>query len=117
MGIFTHLWKKQYLLLVFMLLSSVMPIFAADDDLITEQVTVDMNEYSSLAAAIGDKKDKITNLKIKGYWSDSDFDFLREMKDHLLFLDLTNSVWVHIESDDWTFSDFNPHCSSLRCES
>ena len=106
MGIYTHLWKKQYLLLAFMLLSSVMPIFAADDDLIAEQVTVDINEYGSLAAAIGDKKDKITNLKIEGICQDSDFDFLREMKDHLLFLDFTNSLLIPTISDDWTFSDF-----------
>lgn len=58
MGIFTHFGKKHFLLLAFMLLSSVMPTFAADDDLITEQVTVNVKDAGTLSSLVGNDKKK-----------------------------------------------------------
>ena len=127
MGIFTQLWKKQYLLLAFMLLSSVLPTFAADDDLITEQVIA----YSPLEEdeSIGSNKDKITNLTIFAELDDSDMKFLREMK-HLEFLDLSRAyllttnlalddakelkqiILPYMEQTEWNNISFC-NCSSL----
>ena len=80
MGIFTQLWKKQYLLLAFMLLSSVMPTFAADANLITKQVTVNVEEAGTLSSIIGNSnKYRIVNLKLTGELNSEDFYFIRDM--------------------------------------
>lgn len=127
MGIFTQLCQKQYLLLAFMLLSSVLPTFAADDDLITEQVIAcsPLEEDES----IGSNKDKITNLTIFSELDDSDMKFLREMK-HLEFLDLSGAyllttnlalddakelkqiILPYMEQTEWNNISFC-NCSSL----
>lgn len=80
MRIFTQLWKKQYLLLVFVLLCSVMPAIADDNNLITQQITVNLKKPGTLSSLIGDDdKYRIVNLKITGYMNCDDFVFIRDM--------------------------------------
>ena len=80
MRIFTQLWKKQYLLLVFVLLCSVMPAIADDNNLITQQITVNLKKPGTLSSLIGDDdKYRIVNLKITGYMNCDDFVFIRDI--------------------------------------
>ena len=80
MRIFTQLWKKQYLLLVFVLLCSVMPKIADNNNLITQQITVNFKKPGTLSSLIGDDdKYRIVNLKITGYMNCDDFMFIRDM--------------------------------------
>ena len=80
MRIFTQLWKKQYLLLAFVLLCSVMPAIADDNNLITQQITVNLKKPGTLSSLIGDDdKYRIVNLKITGYMNCDDFVFIRDM--------------------------------------
>ena len=80
MRIFTQLWKKQYLLLAFVLLCSVMPAIADDNNLITQQITVNLKKPGTLSSLIGDDdKYRIVNLKITGYMNCDDFMFIRDM--------------------------------------
>ena len=80
MRIFTQLWKKQYLLLAFVLICSVMPAIADDNNLITQQITVNLKKPGTLSSLIGDDdKYRIVNLKITGYINCDDFVFIRDM--------------------------------------
>ena len=80
MRIFTQLWKKQYLLLAFVLLCSVMPAIADDNNLITQQITINLKKPGTLSSLIGDDdKYRIVNLKITGYMNCDDFVFIRDM--------------------------------------
>ena len=80
MRIFTQLWKKQYLLLAFVLLCSVMPAIADDNNLITQQITINLKKPGTLSSLIGDDdKYRIVNLKITGYMNCDDFMFIRDM--------------------------------------
>ena len=72
-------FKRQLLLVVFMLLGC-LAIHAADDDLITKQITVKLDKAGTLPNKIGSvKKYKITNLKIVGEINGTDVRFIREM--------------------------------------
>ena len=73
------LFKRQMMFVVFMLLGC-MSIHAADDGLITEQITIKLDKAGTLPDKIADNdKYKITNLKIIGEINGTDLKLLREM--------------------------------------
>ena len=73
------LFKRQMMFVVFMLLGCV-SIHAADDGLITKQITIKLDEAGTLPDRIGEsKKYLITNLKIVGEVNGTDWRFIREM--------------------------------------
>ena len=81
----TFTFKGLFLTAVFMLLGC-LSIQAADDDLITKQITIKLDEAGTLPNKIGSsKKYKITNLKIIGEINGTDLRMIREMagRDHI----------------------------------
>lgn len=77
MRIFT--FKGLFLTVLFMLLGST-AILAADDGLITTQVTLELDEAGTLPNKIAvSRKNLITNLKIVGKINGTDLKFIREM--------------------------------------
>ena len=77
MRIFT--FKGLFLTVLFMLLGST-AILAADDGLLTTQVTIKLDEAGTLPNKISyDQKNLITNLKIVGKINGTDLKFIREM--------------------------------------
>ena len=72
-------FKGLLLTVVFMLLGC-LSIQAADDDLITKQITIKLDKAGTLPDRIGSsKKYKITNLKIIGEINGTDLRMIREM--------------------------------------
>ena len=72
-------FKGLFLTAVFMLLGC-LSIQAADDDLITKQITIKLDEAGTLPGRIASsKKYKITNLKIVGEINGTDWKMIREM--------------------------------------
>ena len=72
-------FKRQLLFVMFMLLGC-LSIQAVDDDLITKQITIKLDEAGTLPNKIGStKKYQITNLKIIGEINGTDWCFIREM--------------------------------------
>ena len=72
-------FKRQLLFVMFMLLGC-LSIQAADDDLITKQITIKLDEAGTLPNKIeSTKKYQITNLKIIGEINGTDWCFIREM--------------------------------------
>ena len=72
-------FKGLFLAVVFMVLGS-LAIQAADDGLITKQITVKLEKAGTLRDKIGStKRDKITNLKIIGEINGSDWSVIRYM--------------------------------------
>ena len=72
-------FKRQLLFVMFMLLGC-LSIQAADDDLITKQITIKLDKVGTLPNKIGStKKYQITNLKIIGEINGTDWCFIREM--------------------------------------
>ena len=72
-------FKGLFLTAVFTLLGC-LSIQAADDDLITKQITIKLDEAGTLPYKIGSsKKYKITNLKIVGEINGTDWKMIREM--------------------------------------
>ena len=72
-------FKGLFLTAVFMLLGC-LSIQAADDDLITKQITIKLDKAGTLPDRItSSKKYKITNLKIIGEINGTDFRMIREM--------------------------------------
>ena len=72
-------FKRQLLFVMFMLLGC-LSIQAADDDLITKQITIKLDKAGTLPNKIGStKKYQITNLKIIGEINGTDWCFIREM--------------------------------------
>ena len=72
-------FKRQLLFVMFMLLGC-LSIQAADDDLITKQITIKLDEAGTLPNKIGStKKYQITNLKIIGEINGTDLRMIREM--------------------------------------
>ena len=72
-------FKRQLLFVMFMLLGC-LSIQAADDGLITKQITIKLDEAGTLPNRIGgSKKYLITNLKIVGEVNGTDWLFIREM--------------------------------------
>ena len=75
----TITFKGLFLTAVFMLLGC-LAIQAADDGLITKQITIKLDEAGTLPNKIGStKKYQITNLKIIGEINGTDWCFIREM--------------------------------------
>ena len=72
-------FKGLFLTAVFMLLGC-LSIQAADDDLITKQITIKLDKAGTLPDRIASsKKYKITNLKIVGEINGTDWNMIREM--------------------------------------
>ncbi len=75
----TFTFKGLFLTVVFMLLGC-LSIQAANDDLITKQITIKLDEAGTLPDRIGaSKKYLITNLKIIGKINGTDWKMIREM--------------------------------------
>lgn len=75
----TFTFKGLFLTVLFMLLGS-LAIQAADDGLLTTQVTIKLDEAGTLPNKISyDQKNLITNLKIVGKINGTDLKFIREM--------------------------------------
>ena len=75
----TFTFKSLFLTVLFVLLGST-AILAADDDLITTQVTIKLDEAGTLPNKIAvSRKNLITNLKIVGKINGTDLKFIREM--------------------------------------
>ena len=72
-------FKRQLLFVMFMLLGC-LSIQAADDDLITKQITIKLDKAGTLPDKIGStKKYQITNLKIIGEINGTDLRLIRDM--------------------------------------
>ena len=75
----TFTFKGLFLTVLFMLLGST-AILAADDGLLTTQVTIKLDEAGTLPDKISaNEKNLITNLKIVGKINGTDLKFIREM--------------------------------------
>ena len=75
----TFTFKSLFLTVLFVLLGS-LAIQAADDGLITRQITLKLDEAGTLPNMISyDQKNLITNLKIVGKINGTDLNFIREM--------------------------------------
>ena len=75
----TFTFKGLFLTVLFVLLGS-LAIQAADDGLITRQITLKLDEAGTLPNRIGvSRKNLITNLKIVGKINGTDLKFIREM--------------------------------------
>ena len=72
-------FNKQFMVLMFLLLNCFAG-YAANEDLITKQITLKLTEAGTLPDAIGSsKKYLVTNLKIIGEINGTDLRFIREM--------------------------------------
>ena len=87
--------RGSFFTLMFMLLGC-LSLYAADNDLITKQITIKLVEAGTLPDRIGSsKKYKITNLKIIGEINGTDLKMIREMADgKLSVLDLSEAKIV-----------------------
>ena len=75
----TFTFKGLFLTVLFVLLGST-AILAADDGLITKQITLKLDEAGTLPDKISaNEKNLITNLKIVGKINGTDLKFIREM--------------------------------------
>ena len=75
----TFTFKSLFLTVLFVLLGS-LAIQAADDGLITRQITLKLDEAGTLPTKIAvSRKNLITNLKIVGKINGTDLKFIREM--------------------------------------
>ena len=106
-------FKRQLLFVMFMLLGC-LSIQAANDGLITKQITIKLDEAGTLPDRISEsRKFLITNLKIVGEVNGTDLDFIREMagRDYkgkptegkLSTLDLSDAKIV--AGDDYYYQD------------
>ena len=98
-------FKGLFLTAVFMLLGC-LTIQAADDYLITKQITIKLEEAGTLPNKIGSsKKYLITNLKIVGEVNGTDWKMIREMLGYnLSVLDLSEAKIV--EGGDYYYNDY-----------
>ncbi len=72
-------FNKQFMVLMFLLLNC-FASYAANEDLITKQITLKLTEAGTLPNKIGSsKKYLVTNLKIIGEINGTDLRFIREM--------------------------------------
>ena len=71
--------KGSFFTLMFLLLGC-LSLYAADNDLITEQITIELEKAGTLPDRIGSsKKYQITNLKIIGEINGTDLKMIRDM--------------------------------------
>ena len=72
-------FNKQFMVLMFLLLNC-FASYAANEDLITKQITLKLTEAGTLPNKIASsKKNLVTNLKIIGEINGTDLRFIREM--------------------------------------
>ena len=111
--------RGSFLTLMFMLLGC-LSLYAADNDLITKQITIKLEKAGTLPDRIGSsRKYKITNLKIIGEINGTDLRMIREMAGRdasgdstdgmLSVLDLSEAKIVegggyYYKDDDWSNS-------------
>ena len=123
-------FKGLFLAAMFMVLGS-LAIQAADDGLITKQITVKLEKAGTLRDKIGStKRDKITNLKIIGEINGSDWRVIREMAGRsyyndgtdgkLAILDLSEAKIVsgggsYLYNDSYTNDNELGSCAFLNC--
>ena len=94
------LFKRQMMFVVFMLLGC-MSIHAADDGLITEQITIKLDKAGTLPDRISkSKKYLITNLKIVGEVNGTDWRFIREMAGCDYYMDITDGKLSILDLSD-----------------
>ena len=108
-------FKRQLLFVMFMLLGC-LSIQAADDDLITKQTTVKLEQAGTLSDKIGSsKKYKLTNLKIVGEINGADFALIRDMaglhndRGKLSVLDLSEAKVVSGGDTSSYYYTYNDH--------
>ena len=108
-------FKRQLLFVMFMLLGC-LSIQAADDDLITKQITVKLEQAGTLSDKIGSsKKYKLTNLKIVGEINCADFALIRDMaglhndRGKLSVLDLSEAKVVSGGDTSSYYYTYNDH--------
>ena len=108
-------FKRQLLFVMFMLLGC-LSIQAADDDLITKQITVKLEQAGTLSDKIGSsKKYKLTNLKIVGEINGADFALIRDMaglhndRGKLSVLDLSEAKVVSGGDTSSYYYTYNDH--------
>ena len=81
--------RGSFLTLMFLLLGC-LSLYAADNDLITRQITIQLEEAGTLPDKIGStKKYQITNLKILGEINGTDLMFIRNMAGGIDYYDET----------------------------
>ena len=86
----TFTFKSLFLTVLFVLLGS-LAIQAADDGLITEQITIKLDEAGTLPDKISaNEKNLITNLKIVGKINGTDLKFIREMAGRDFYMEKTD---------------------------
>ena len=97
--------RGSFFTLMFMLLGC-LSLYAADNDLITKQFTINLKEDGTLPDRIGNsRKYRITNLKIIGEINGTDLRMIREMAGrNLSVLDLSNAKIV--EGGDFYYKDY-----------
>ena len=82
--------RGSFLTLMFLLLGC-LSLYAADNDLITRQITIKLEKAGTLPDKIGSsKKYKITNLKIIGEINGTDLNMIREMAGRTAFSNYTD---------------------------
>ena len=100
--------RGSFFTLMFMLLGC-LSLYAADNNLITKQITIEMEKAGTLPDRIASsKKYKITNLKIIGEINGTDLRMIREMAGstdgNLSVLDLSEAKIV--EGGDYYYKDY-----------
>ena len=100
--------RGSFFTLMFMLLGC-LSLYAADNDLITKQFTINLKEDGTLPDRIGNsRKYRITNLKIIGEINGTDLRMIREMAGstdgNLSVLDLSEAKIV--EGGDYYYKDY-----------
>ena len=124
--------KRQMLFAMFVVFGC-LAIHAADDDLITKQITVKLDEAGTLPDKIGSsKKYKITNLKIVGEINGTDLRLIRDMagcdclgastKGKLAILDLVEAKIVEggysyylVQYYNGTYTSYTSYNTSNDC--
>ena len=101
--------RGSFFTLMFMLLGC-LSLYAADNDLITEQITIKLEKAGTLPDRIASsRKYKITNLKIVGEINGTDLKMIREMAGStdgkLSVLDLSEAKIV--EGGDYYYYDYD----------
>ena len=108
-------FNKQFMVLMFLLLNC-FASYAANEDLITRQITLKLTEAGTLPNKIASsKKDLVTNLKIIGEINGTDLRFIREMagsdvkgnstSGNLSILDLSEAKFV--AGGDYYYSSYS----------
>ena len=111
-----HIIKRGCFLTLMFMLHGCLSLYAADNDLITRQITINLEKAGTLPDRIGSsKKYKITNLKIIGEINSTDLRMIREMAGSsftgnptdgkLSVLDLSEAKIV--EGGDYYYEDDN----------